>query len=323
MENRKDVSKLRAFGCRIILYLEEARRAESGRFGDRGTEGINLGPAIDANTSGYKIYLLKEKIIRISNQVKFDESYFPMKEAAMRRMPHLVNEILGTEDEFPPEEGDYSVSYYPSLLHGGFKIEYRDVAQGIYKCRSIDFPRCTFQMTEEQYREQLYSSADRAGAQVLQNSTLLAQAQLGNTAASVQAMSATVLPPPPFPPPDDVPVSNTPVADKEGIRMRGLPNSIDPTKPPRNYKDAMSRSDYKDWNEAYFKEYQGTMDRGAVKAMKPPPGVPEQRFWAPPLGWSTKATMECSPRESAACVYEETSKWKERTSFSKTCMHPR
>ncbi len=37
--------------------------------------------AIDQNTSAYKIYIAKDKVMRITNQVKFDQSYFQMKEA--------------------------------------------------------------------------------------------------------------------------------------------------------------------------------------------------------------------------------------------------
>ena len=62
---KKDLSKLRAFGCRAIMYLEDVRREEPGRFADRGAEGINLGPAINANTSAYKIYIIKDKVIKL------------------------------------------------------------------------------------------------------------------------------------------------------------------------------------------------------------------------------------------------------------------
>ena len=55
--------------------------------------------------------------------------------------------------------------------------------------------------------------------------------------------------------------------------MEGLPDSIDPTKPPKNFKDANSREDAQEWMDAYFKEYKGVMDLGAVKAVKPPPGA--------------------------------------------------
>ncbi len=55
--------------------------------------------------------------------------------------------------------------------------------------------------------------------------------------------------------------------------MQGLPNNIDPTKPPKNFKYASSRSDAKEWIDAHFKEYKGMMDRGAVMAVKPPQGA--------------------------------------------------
>ena len=42
---------------------------------------------------------------------------------------------------------------------------------------------------------------------------------------------------------------------------------------PKSYKDAMSRVDYKEWQQAYSKEYKGMIDCGAVRAVKPPPGV--------------------------------------------------
>ncbi len=51
------------------MYLEDVRRGEPGRFADRGAEGINLGPAIDANASAYKIYLIKDKFIKVTNQI--------------------------------------------------------------------------------------------------------------------------------------------------------------------------------------------------------------------------------------------------------------
>jgi hypothetical protein len=46
--------------------------------------------------------------------------------------------------------------------------------------------------------------------------------------------------------------------------MQGLSDSdtIDPDKPPRNYKYAMSSPDNQEWAEAYQKEFQGFKDRG-------------------------------------------------------------
>ena len=39
--------------------------------------------------------------------------------------------------------------------------------------------------------------------------------------------------------------------------LKGLPTSVNPDRPPKNYKDAMSREDKQDWAEAYDKEYRG------------------------------------------------------------------
>ena len=59
------------------MYLEDVQRDGQGKLADRAAEGINLGLAIDQNTSGYKIYFPKERTFKITNQVRFDESIFP------------------------------------------------------------------------------------------------------------------------------------------------------------------------------------------------------------------------------------------------------
>ncbi len=55
--------------------------------------------------------------------------------------------------------------------------------------------------------------------------------------------------------------------------VQGLPNTIDPDKPARNYKDAMSSPDNQEWTEAYQKEFQGFKDRGAFAMVRPPKGA--------------------------------------------------
>ena len=52
---KKDVSKLRPFGCRVYMHLK--KRREKGRHTPRGMEAINLGFATDLNTIGYKFYI--------------------------------------------------------------------------------------------------------------------------------------------------------------------------------------------------------------------------------------------------------------------------
>jgi hypothetical protein len=44
--------------------------------------------------------------------VSFDEEYFPMKVASMTRVPQQPEkDPITTEDDFPPEEGKYTVSF--------------------------------------------------------------------------------------------------------------------------------------------------------------------------------------------------------------------
>ena len=55
--------------------------------------------------------------------------------------------------------------------------------------------------------------------------------------------------------------------------LKGLLTSINPDRPPKNYKDAMSREDKQDWAEAYDKEYRGFMERKAFKVVRPEKGI--------------------------------------------------
>ena len=48
-------------------------------------------------------------------------------------------------------------------------------------------------------------------------------------------------------------------------RVKGLPNSIDPTKPPKNFRDAMLREDCQEWAAALDKEYMGFKHRGVFE----------------------------------------------------------
>ena len=55
--------------------------------------------------------------------------------------------------------------------------------------------------------------------------------------------------------------------------LQGLDPSINPDRPPRNFKDAMSRSDRQDWAEALNKEFLGFKDMKALAIVKPPKGA--------------------------------------------------
>ena len=56
-------------------------------------------------------------------------------------------------------------------------------------------------------------------------------------------------------------------------RVKGLPSSINPSKPPRSYCDAMTREDRQEWGEAYLKEHQGFIEQGTFKVARPPKGA--------------------------------------------------
>ncbi len=64
---------------------------------------------------------------------------------------------------------------------------------------------------------------------------------------------------------------NTPVSGPS--RVNGLPDSIDPNKPPRSYRDAMQREDLQELAQAYDKEYQGFIEERALKIARPEIGA--------------------------------------------------
>ena len=56
-------------------------------------------------------------------------------------------------------------------------------------------------------------------------------------------------------------------------RVKGLPNGIDTSKSPENFKNAISRVDRQQWAEAYDREYQGFYEHQALKVARPEPGT--------------------------------------------------
>ena len=61
-----------------------------GRGAPRALEVINLGLATECNTSGYKLLIKETGKILISNQVRFDETFFPTRNRQMIDY-HLTN----------------------------------------------------------------------------------------------------------------------------------------------------------------------------------------------------------------------------------------
>ena len=56
-------------------------------------------------------------------------------------------------------------------------------------------------------------------------------------------------------------------------RVRGLPSIIDPNRPPKNCKDAMSREDRQEWAEAYDNEHQVFFENKRLKIARPEPAT--------------------------------------------------
>ena len=63
---------------------------------------------------------------------------------------------------------------------------------------------------------------------------------------------------------------------------------IDTNGPPKNFKDAMLRTDRQEWAEAYDKEYQGFKEHGTLKDVHPVPGVKILGTTVPPPAQSTR-----------------------------------
>ncbi len=55
---------------------------------------------------------------------------------------------------------------------------------------------------------------------------------------------------------EHTPAALSPAAPADD-RVKGIPAIIDPKRPPKNFKDAMSREDRQEWAVAYDNEYQG------------------------------------------------------------------
>jgi hypothetical protein len=62
------------------------------------------------------------------------------------------------------------------------------------------------------------------------------------------------------------------LAGPEGATA-GVPAGIDVNKPPKNFWDAMSREDRQQWAEAYDSEYQGFLEHGTLKLVRPESGA--------------------------------------------------
>ena len=80
-ENR-DVSDLRALGCRAWVYLDKQCR-ENGKHTPRAKEAIYVASGFANNMSVWALWIQEDKKIMTSNQVKFAEHEFPFRTRKM------------------------------------------------------------------------------------------------------------------------------------------------------------------------------------------------------------------------------------------------
>ena len=236
---KKDVSKFRPFGCRVYIHLNKERR-EKGRHAPKGVEAINLGFATDCNTSGYKFYIEGTRKIITSNQGKFDELVYPYRN---RNMIDKHIDDLSNIDVLTLDQGGLTwVNYSEDMDLNQYEKVLSGGSSDSYILRSKSDPQMYMGIRREDFfKSLLHKRADE----------LLVKAR-----ALVAGMEEEISP--------------------RGIaRVKGLPEGIDPSKPPKNFKDAMSRIDRQQWAEAYDREYQGFYEHQTLKVARarPEPGT--------------------------------------------------
>ena len=239
---KADVSKFRPFGCRAYVHLNKERRAP-GKHTPRAVEAIHLGFASDRNMSAYKFYIPSTGQLMYSNQAKFDEDFFPYRNKDMIE-GQLADDL--NVDILSQLQKDVKWIEYDDRtnLHDFEKVHVNTSADQ-YTLRSIISPDTYMKMTRESF----------FAALLKQNSDEL----LIKARALVAKMGEELK-------------SETDPSD-DPIKVKGLPNSIDSNKPPRNYRDAMSREDRQEWATAYMEEYQGFHEQGTLKVARPEPGA--------------------------------------------------
>ena len=74
------------------MHLNKERR-EKGKTAPRAVEVVNLGFATDLNTSAYKVFIRATGQVMTTNQLDFDESFFPF------RKEELIKQLDEGDDE--------------------------------------------------------------------------------------------------------------------------------------------------------------------------------------------------------------------------------
>jgi hypothetical protein len=84
--------------------------------------------------------------------------------------------------------------------------------------------------------------------------------------------------------------------EMQTTKVKGLPNSINPDKPPKSYKEAMSCEDIAGWAEAYNKEYMGIKQRNVFEVVRIEKGMKLMGMTTlNEYRWSTASSQSASP----------------------------
>ena len=220
-----DLSRFRPFGCLAFMHLNKDRR-EKGKTAPRAVQVINLGFATDTNTSAYVVYNPATDKLLTTNQLVFDESFFPYrKESLIKQLDEVDNEI----DILFKESSPITWLTY-------------DPKESLMKYTKVHVGSGSDIILRSPVDENAYLKIDRS--EYFKN--LLATTSMHEKARMISAS------------PCETPAT----------KVKGLPNSINPDKPPKSYKDAMSREDSAEWAEAYNKEYMGLKQRNVFEVVR-------------------------------------------------------
>ena len=222
---KKDVSKFRPFGCRAYMHLNKVRR-EKGKGAPRALEVVNLGFASDLNTSAYKVLVPSTGQVITTNQLDFDENFFPY------RKEELIKQLDEYDDEI-------DILFKASAPITWLKYD-----------SSMNLSTFTKVQMGSGRMLILRSPTDRNAFLTIDQETFFKNL-LVNTTVHEKAMMAM-----------------GPCHNGHQTRIKGLPDSIDPTKPPRSFREAMMREDAPEWAEALNKEYMGFKQRGVFELVR-------------------------------------------------------
>jgi hypothetical protein len=207
------------------MYLNKDRR-EKGKTAPRAVEVINLGFATDFNTSSYVVYDPALDKLRTTNQLTFDEGFYPYrKESLIKKLDEVGDEI---DILFKASSPIKWLEYDPTVSLMNYTKVHMGSGTDMVLWSPVD-ENAYLKIDRDQYFKNLLSTT-----------TMLEKARM----------------------------ASGPLCAAPDSKMKGLPDYIDPTKPPKSYKDAMSRPDAAEWAEAYDKEYMGIKQRGVFEVVR-------------------------------------------------------